>query len=101
MNTGISTITVYASHTFPTLTVAENIGTLSVLDTSQDCTSLRTISIATRPTESASFYFIEFSSLEDWVHLGEISFYDMPPTTSATESITTLSKSRHHNNGMQ
>ena len=106
-NIGVSNINVYASHVFPILSTAaaENIGTRSVDDTFQSCTSLRSISIAIQPTEATNSYFIEFSFPSDsqlnWVHLGEISFGDMIPPTSATDSITTTPcRSKHHNSRM-
>ena len=97
-NTGFSTVNVYASHTYPAFVTAaaDNIGTLSFDDDmSQSCTSLSTISISVQPREAVDIYFIEFSypsnSPLNWLHVGEISFSDTAPTTSATETITSTS----------
>ena len=89
---GLSVINVYSSHLFPTFVTAAstNIGMLSLAESpNQSCTSLRTVSIPLQPpTVSAEHYFIEFtfggSSVRpiNWLHLAEIRFSDMAPTTN-------------------
>ena len=95
-NTGFLSVNVYSSQIFPIFVAAavENIGTLTLDDVSQDCTSLRAISVQARPTAALNQYFVEFffpsdSSLH-WVHLGEISFSDTTaPPTAGSDSTTT------------
>ena len=89
---GLSAINVYSSNSFPTfLTAAStNIGMLSLAEnTDQSCTSLRTASIPLQPTAvSTELYFVNFtfggSSVRpiNWLHLAEIRFSDMAPTTN-------------------
>ena len=64
-------------------------GMLSLVDdVQQSCTSLRTISIPLPLTLSIQNYFIEFFLVGSgqhplsWLHIAEIRFSDMAPTTS-------------------
>ena len=90
---GLSAVNIYSSQVFPQLGVlnvsATNIGMLSLVDdVQQSCTSLRTISIPLPLTLSIQNYFIEFFLVGSgqhplsWLHIAEIRFSDMAPTTS-------------------
>ena len=90
---GSSAVNVYSSNLFPTFVTAAstNIGMLSLAENiDQGCSSLRTISIPLQPTISKEFYFIEFtfsgSSIRpiNWLHLAEIRFSDVTPTSIPT-----------------
>ena len=90
---GTSAITVYSSFSFPTFVQlsSDRVGEISLLeDEDQSCTSLTTVYIPTQPMSSSNFY-LKFSftggSSErplNWLHLAEIRFSDVPPTTVAT-----------------
>ena len=93
LGTGLNTVNIHSSPTFPTFTAIATDGTLSLSDRNQNCTSLRTISI---PVQLGQFtnYFIEFS-LEgssvhplNWLHLAEIKFSDVIPTPGPVTSTT-------------
>ena len=96
--TAFSALNVYSSNIYPNfLSVAStNIGTFSLADDiSQDCDSLTTLSISLQPLAAKNIYFIEFtfggSSVHpiNWVHLAEIRFSDVVPSTSSATPATT------------
>ena len=103
-NTGFSSVSVNTSQVFPLFLAAavENIGTLTLdNDVSQDCISLRTVSIQGRPTEAFSQYFVEFlfpsGSSPHWIHLGEISFSDTIVDIPTVGSDVTTTMRGDHN----
>ena len=104
---GVSTVNVNFSYAFPSFSIgaSTNIGRLSLIeDTSQNCTSLRTVSIPVQPTGSNNIYYIHFTfeggtSIRplDWLHLAEIRFSDMEPPVYTTTSLGKIYRMQIHN----